>query len=181
MKKDKFLAIFAFTILSLSVFAFISCKEKKSQSQVFESPYALSNNYKNFEFPEKSQNQNQNLVQNKVQNQTNKSSNISYVTFTNKTESPIVSVLFYEKNKKSSFKTVYIEKNQSQVFEFKKNVPYKVELIDDKNHHYCKKISNGNDLDSFFNFEMDNLEIEYTDKDFAPQNLSDFVLKFLGL
>lgn len=179
MKKDKFLAIFTFAILSLSVFAFISCKEKKSQSQVFESPYALSNNYKNFEFPAKSQNQNQ--QQNKVQNQTNKSSNISYVTFINKTESPIVSVLFSEKNKKSSFKTVYIEKNQSQVFEFKKNVPYKVELIDNKNHHYCKKISNGNDLDSFFNFEMDNLEIEYTDKDFAAQNFCDFVLKFLGL
>ncbi len=180
MKKNKFFGGFALTILSFSIFMLFSCKEKTSETKLFESPYTLTNNYKNFEFPQK--NQNQNLNQNKVQNQnSSKSSNISYVTFTNKTESPIVSVLFSEKNKKSSFKTVYIEKNQSQVFEFKKNVPYKVELIDEKNHHYCKKISNGNDFDSFFNFEVDNLEIEYTDKDFVAQNFKDFVLKYFGL
>lgn len=180
MKKNKFSAIFALATLSLSIFTFVSCKEKKSETQIFESPYALSNNYKNFEFPAKTQDQNQN--QNKVKNQnSNKSSNISYVSFTNKTESPIVSIVFSEKNKKSTFKTVYIERNQSQVFEFKKNVLYKIELIDEKNHHYCKRISNGNDSDSFFNFDMDEFEIEYTDKDFAAQNLSDFVLKFLGL
>lgn len=172
MKKNRYSKIFA-VILMFSSFIllnlFVSCKEKTTAPKLFESPYSLKNyNLQNYDFGLKNQN-------------FGKSSNVSYVIFTNKTESPIVSLIFSEKNKKPVFKTVYIERNQSQVFEFKKNVPYKVELIDDKNHHYCKKISNGNGFDSFFSFEMDEIEIEYTDKDFAPQNLSDFILKFFGL
>ena len=123
----------------------------------------------------------QNQKDSKPKNQNLSKPSFCLVKFTNKTENKITSIVFCERGKSPVFNTVSLEKDASISFEFPKNVPYTVELVDEKNHRYCKKNSDGSKYDSYFSFDTDSIEIEFTDKDFVPENLKDFAMKFFGL
>ncbi len=165
ISKNKFLFKRTIFILSFSLVFFVSSCAKKTQSP------------KSVNFPYQTQEE----KDSKSKNQNLSKPSFCLVKFVNKTENKITSIVFCERGKSPVFNTVSLEKNAEISFEFPKNVPYTVELVDEKNHRYCKKNSDGSKYDSYFSFDSDSIEIEFSDKDFVPENLKDFAMKFFGL
>ena len=103
---------------------------------------------------------------------------------TNNTENEIVTVVFYRPNKNADFRTVSIRRGETDYFEIQKNEKYRIDVIDSKHHRYSKGKSfyiEGTDEEEYFFFETPSAQIEFSDTDFKPQGLLDFLFKFFWL
>ena len=109
-------------------------------------------------------------------------SNVIKITIVNNTESPIKAIRFREENKKEKFSSVNLPRGEYISYEFTKGTSCEIELIDEKNHHY-RKGNNSTNIEEnmhIFNTNLD-MEIVFTDKDFKPIGLMDFLFKFFGM